>query len=142
MVNTRASSSTSNSTLASNMASRSSTRSRYPEHFRPVSQPSSNSRFSEQRPFDYVESANPRRTRCGNYPYWGSEADRHQWQRRLVKELVRVKYARLSQTQHPLLTCIRKLAKAEQIELWYRDREMRKAYEKRKKRRENDGRNV
>ncbi|KAI1477633.1 hypothetical protein F4774DRAFT_427065 [Daldinia eschscholtzii] len=60
-----------------------------------------------------------------NVHYWRNARDRERWQESLVRKLVRAKYARLNQTQHPLLRYARGLVKAEKIELWYRLKELR-----------------
>ncbi|KAK6948190.1 hypothetical protein Daesc_009954 [Daldinia eschscholtzii] len=57
--------------------------------------------------------------------YWQNTRHREYWQESLVRKLVRAKYARLNQTQHPLLKYARDLVKAEKIELWYRLKELR-----------------
>ncbi|KAI1774086.1 hypothetical protein F4818DRAFT_92758 [Hypoxylon cercidicola] len=65
--------------------------------------------------------------------YWGDDGQRDGWQRELVARLVRAKHERLDATQHPLLRCARRLARAEAVELWWRMREMRAASQKRRR---------
>ncbi|KAI1101074.1 hypothetical protein F4804DRAFT_335610 [Jackrogersella minutella] len=62
--------------------------------------------------------------------YWVNDEHRDNWQLALVTRLVHVKHAQLDKTQHPLLCCARYLVHAEEVELWYRHRELRAQQEK------------
>ncbi|KAI2782295.1 hypothetical protein F4815DRAFT_497714 [Daldinia loculata] len=122
------------------MAEEPSTRAKYRKYFQSTSQLSSFSEPPDQPNsgyFDCIESFDSRSPSSGHYPYWGRERDRYHWQEALVKRLVHAKYTRLDQTQHPLLSYFRQLARAEELELWYHKRELKKAQEKNKRRRNN-----
>ncbi|KAI1660015.1 hypothetical protein F4813DRAFT_350693 [Daldinia decipiens] len=119
------------------MTGESSTRTQYyTEYSQSISQPFSNSESPDQAElgqFGCIKSFGSHSSNSGHYPYWGRERDRYHWQEMLVKKLVHAKYTRLDQTQHPLLSYFRQLARAEELELWYRKRKLRKEQEKNKR---------
>ncbi|KAI1408875.1 hypothetical protein F5Y13DRAFT_193909 [Hypoxylon sp. FL1857] len=67
--------------------------------------------------------------------YWTSAKDHDLWQQMLVTQLVRAEHARLDERQGALLRYARQLVRAEEVELWYRRRELGKLHEKQKKKR-------
>ncbi|KAI0843091.1 hypothetical protein F5Y06DRAFT_292079 [Hypoxylon sp. FL0890] len=67
--------------------------------------------------------------------YWANAAEHNLWQQTLVKQLVRAEHALLDEKQNVLLRYARQLVRAEELELWYRQRELAKLHEKQKKKR-------
>lgn len=68
-------------------------------------------------------------------PYWSSQHEHNLWQQTLIKQLVRAEHAQLDETQNPLFRYARQLIHAEEVELWYRQRELAKLHKKQMKKR-------
>ncbi|OTA69350.1 hypothetical protein K449DRAFT_428797 [Hypoxylon sp. EC38] len=66
-------------------------------------------------------------------PYWTSPQEHNLWQQTLIKQLVRAEHAQLDEKQNPVFRYARQLLRAEELELWYRQRELAKLHKKQKK---------